>query len=72
MGDYVSDGFDVRRLKGYFLLCAGGTHRMLNRDKTSETKADALGIFPFVKLIYMLDLKLIILMTNPALVLGSV
>ncbi len=42
------------------------------RQNLWNKSTDALGTFPFVKLIYMLDLKLIILMTNPALVLGSV
>ncbi len=62
MGDYVCD---VR----CFL-----THRILNPDKTSETAATAQTHrnFPFVRLIYMLDLKLIMLMMNPALVLASV
>ncbi len=57
MGDYVCD-----------------VHRILNPDKTSETAATAQTHrnFPFVRLIYMLDLKLIMLMMNPALVLGSV
>lgn len=44
----------------------------INLWNNNNNSTDTLGTFAFVKLIYMHDLKLIILIMNPALVLGSV